>query len=70
MLKKLIEDLEDVRTAIVSRDLKYAELKLMKMIVECKQSAQQSFAADGFTAEQVATIRTIARDVAFSESPE
>lgn len=46
MSNKLIEDLEDVRFAVSHGNYEYANLKLQKMIIEGKQSAQQSFAAD------------------------
>lgn len=43
--------------------------RVAKNILANSQAAQQSFAADGFTDAQRASIRMIARDVAFSESP-
>jgi len=42
MSNKFIEDLEDVRQAIVAHSFEYANLKLQKMIIVGKQSAQQS----------------------------
>lgn len=38
MTNKLIEDLEDVRNAVVNRNTEYANLKLQKMITLLKRS--------------------------------